>query len=125
VILLSVPLYYIEKEQSQALIDFILKEKFDIYPAYISPEESTPGFSVSPNPARDFCTVNVTLNTSEPVSFKLVNALGQIVHESLLNDIKPGSHSFTINVTSYPPGVYNCLLQTSGRMVMEKMIVVR
>ena len=125
VILLSVPLYYIEKEQSQALIDFILKEKFDIYPAYISQEEPTPGLSVSPNPARDFCTVNVTLNTSEPVSFKLVNALGQIVHESLLNDIKPGSHSFTINVTSYPPGIYNCLLQTSGRMVMEKMIVVR
>ena len=58
------------------------------------------GFSVAPNPASEFATVNFTVTEPGRVSLKIFNVLGQELIQALDADLPAGEHTYQINTHS-------------------------
>jgi hypothetical protein len=81
--------------------------------------------TVGPNPCTDMATISYTLDKPALVSLTILNSLGQVVSARSFNDNAPGSHSVTVNVSGFTPGIYTCRLDAKDCSVTRKLMVVR
>lgn len=75
-----------------------------------------------PNPAHE--SLNISLkNTDELFGLRLINMEGQTVWEKngVNTDMNPG---INISVKNLPNGVYNLMVQTSGRIITKKISII-
>ncbi len=68
--------------------------------------EDNNGVRVYPNPATDVLTMEVTLKHAMNAKVRLLNAAGQLVHESAYENLFAGEHYLTFNVEHLAAGVY-------------------
>ncbi|HEX2866948.1 MAG TPA: alpha-amylase family glycosyl hydrolase [Ignavibacteriales bacterium] len=78
-----------------------------------------------PNPFNPSTTIRYTIDKSGPVSLKVYDILGKEV-EVLDEGIKnAGSYTATFNASRYASGIYICRLQSEGRAITMKMMLLK
>ena len=83
-------------------------------------KDSRATFVLTPNPATDFVTINLTNNTASIRSVKVVNMLGQQVITTGKLNIKS---SYQLNVSTLQSGTYIIKVSTSGGEQFEKLVI--
>lgn len=81
----------------------------------------------APNPFNDFTAIQFQLNTTDNVSVKVFNAIGQEVNTLVNTKLVPGLHTFywsgdDNNGTRVRPGVYYYKISTSSQSVSKPMV---
>jgi len=78
-----------------------------------------------PNPFNPTTNISYSLAEDGFVSLKVYNVLGKEV-AALVNKVKPaGNYSVSFNASNLPSGVYIYTLQTNGKSLTQKMILLR
>ena len=80
-------------------------------------------FKVYPNPASDVINVAYKVTSTSEISFRVVNALGQIVLSSDGTTKLDGDYIDRINVSSLSSGVHYLLLDLDGQLVSKRVFV--
>ena len=85
-----------------------------------------PSFKAFPNPANDLLSVEIgEANPGRSEQLRVMNHLGQLVHETLINS-SPGANSIiTINTSAYPGGLYYILVGNEDATEVRKVIISR
>ena len=85
-----------------------------------------PSFKAFPNPANDLLSVEIREpNPGNNEQLRVMNHLGQLVHETLINS-SPGENSIlTINTSEYPVGMYYILVGNEEATEVRKVIISR
>ena len=79
-------------------------------------------FTVYPNPLTDICNVTFTLPESDRVRLTLFSMQGQQLNSLFEGKLEEGTHSMSFNIGSYPDGVYQIVLKSSGGKAVRKII---
>lgn len=88
-------------------------------------ENVTGGLSVTayPNPTATSTTVEYTLQNASDVSYKLVDATGQIVLSATENNVNTGLNQINVDAAALANGVYHFTITTNNATVTRKIIV--
>ncbi len=78
-------------------------------------------FTVMPNPAIDYITINLNLNRKTNVKIELLNVVGQQV--KLLSD-NSGDDEIKINISDLPAGTYLVKVVTEGNSSFNKKLII-
>ena len=80
------------------------------------------GVSVVPNPVRDMAFIELSLQTSQDVQFKLYNVQGQLVKltEEFVNS---NSHRTSFDVSTVQAGIYFLSIESANSTYTQKLIV--
>jgi len=88
-------------------------------------EDAVPVFDelmVFPNPARDFASVNFTLNENADVDIQVFNMLGQPAMEVFNGNKYPGYHQVDFNPSSLSPGTYFIRITANNNVQTTRLI---
>lgn len=89
-------------------------------------EKSNLSLNVYPNPASYNVNINVIplekFSSGEKTSFVIVNNLGQILFEKIVEDPSLISN-YNIDISGYPNGIYNVILKSDSQVNLKKFIV--
>lgn len=92
------------------LMDDQIRDTGATHPSEITSFEEVPELFdeliVTPNPARDFATVNFNLNEPANVNIQVYNMIGQPVAEVFDGTQYPGYHQLEVNAAKLRPGIY-------------------
>ena len=77
---------------------------------------------VFPNPARDFASVNFTLNENADVNIQVFNMLGQPAMEVFNGNKYPGYHQVDFNPSSLSPGTYFVRITANDNVQTTRLI---
>jgi hypothetical protein len=77
---------------------------------------------MSPNPVKNQLNITLTTSHDEKVSYSVSNMLGQTVHETIVKDIKKGTHTESINTSNLAVGIYMLIVQTSSGYSQFKFV---
>jgi hypothetical protein len=78
-----------------------------------------------PDPADASCTIEYTLAENGPTRLYLVDASGRYAGAIDDGDRAPGDYGVTVDLSSLPPGLYWCVLETPTQRISRAMHVVR
>jgi hypothetical protein len=78
-------------------------------------------YSIVPNPAGEYITVQFSITDDMPATLRIVSALGQEVH-SYTGEHSRGVSSLRINIRPFMPGLYFVVLTTSEGTQIERFI---
>ncbi len=77
---------------------------------------------VYPNPTSGIITVDLTSNSNKPVSIKITNVSGKVIHS--INDIViSGIHSQKINLSEYSDGIYTLTIVKDGSSKSSTLVL--
>lgn len=77
--------------------------------------------NLSPNPASDFLQVEISLEKSSSLEWKLVDINGKILNT---RQLKSGDYfNETINLSTYASGIYTFLIQTEKGILAKKVVI--
>jgi len=89
----------------------------------VKPVDIAPDVSVSPNPATEYANVQVMLNSASKVDVNVYDVMGKLVMNNNYGQQSTGSHTYKINTSSLPEGVYIFKVQAGGSQTTKKVIV--
>jgi hypothetical protein len=128
-ITLSFPLYYLYPDAAKTLVDYVMRDRFGVFPIGIEEPlngtENISSMKLYPNPAGDAVELSYTLGRPATVSIRIVNAMGQTVYSSPPCLKETGNHHTRLNLSAIRGGLYQCILQTADETVARKFIVVK
>jgi len=78
-------------------------------------------FSIYPNPADDFITINIDLSESSEVEIQLHNVVGELVYSSSLGKLQ--NMKYELNLTEFQNGIYFVKLATLSGSANKKVII--
>lgn len=87
----------------------------------INDVEGFENYKVFPNPSSGIFEVQLSLEKSAAVSFRIKNTLGQIVYQKHPLSIKQLSEQ--IDLSSQPKGLYSLEIWVDGKVLIQKMII--
>lgn len=91
-------------------VDQAIRATGATHPSEITSFEEVPELfdelTVTPNPAKDFATVNFNLNEPANVNIQVYNMIGQSVAEVFDGTQYPGYHQTEVNASQLRPGIY-------------------
>ncbi len=104
---------------------------FAEYGSYMNPAtvglddifEKTPAMSIYPNPATSEANIKLELKEPDDIKLTLVNSIGQQVTTVTHNELSPGMHQFSLDVNSYPRGIYFVKIEGNGYSFNQKLSV--
>ena len=76
-----------------------------------------------PNPFNGLSNIKVEIEEPAELSMHVTNNLGQKVMEISKGYVRDGSHTFTIDASKMPPGIYFYTVTAGSSQVTKKMIV--
>jgi hypothetical protein len=79
-------------------------------------------FSIYPNPATEFVTINYFIPEEKFVSIRIYDAQGQLI-ENLVNAVQYGNKQIELTTSNLPHGVYFCELYVGQEILTQKLIV--
>ncbi len=124
-IMTSFPLYYIMQEQCMALVDYIFKDKFGVYPAAVESCWELAGVALHPNPAADRFVVSMQLKEEAMVTVTVSTLLGQPVKSPDVFSGCQGMNRFPVPAGDLRPGLYLVSVRAGEHLVMKKLIIER
>jgi hypothetical protein len=95
------------------------------FPTFVSvkPVDIAKDVTVSPNPASEYANVQVMLNNSGKVEVNVYDVMGKLVLANNYGQQSTGSHTYKINTSSLPSGVYVFNVQAGDSQTSKKVIV--
>lgn len=112
-IILSVPLYYMDSLEAKKLSELILNQKFI---AHVGTEEKAASGNKSislkpvPNPFREKVSLQFELPVEGSLILSVFDILGNEIFSSNKGIMQPGSHTVSIDLSGHPGGVYTIRL---------------
>lgn len=82
-------------------------------------------FGNYPNPFNPRTSISFQLPKETSVRLRLYNTIGQLLRESLLGTLRPGTHTIAFDASDLPSGVYCYVLITPQGSLTNKMVIVR
>jgi hypothetical protein len=79
-------------------------------------------FTVFPNPVSDLTYVNYKTDRRSIIGITVINQQGIVLYSSSATSKPAGEFTETLNLTSYPPGVYLVRLTIDGKSYSKKII---
>jgi hypothetical protein len=89
----------------------------------VSADAASESIAVTPNPAREVASIDVTLRTAAHLRASAYDTRGTLVATIADRDVEPGAHRITWSVASLPVGVYRVVVG-AGAMVRSAAVVV-
>ena len=83
-----------------------------------------PQFNVFPNPAQVEADIDYNLNSSDRVTFHLLNSTGTIIKEILCGNKTAGQQQFKDDVSQLPNGLYVYEMITTTGVAYKKIIII-
>jgi hypothetical protein len=122
-ILLSFPLYYIDTNDVQKFLHYVMTEKF-IHSVGIEPIDHFDPFSllIYPNPVADYINVDFNLSKSGRIKLSLMSMQGKILRTWIDSNLESGPHSLIFDINSQPSGVYYIVLQCNEERSVRKIV---
>ena len=80
-----------------------------------------PGFRVFPNPVSDLVWVEYTATENSNSQIQIINSLGQEIHSQAANH-QPGTHTLSISMEDFTPGIYFIKLTNAKHVLVERVI---
>ena len=95
------------------------------FPTFVSvkPVDIAKDVTVSPNPASEYANVQVMLNNAGAVEVNVYDVMGKLVMTNNYGQQSTGSHTYKINTSSLPAGVYVFSVQAGDSQTSKKVIV--
>ncbi|MBE0648029.1 MAG: T9SS type A sorting domain-containing protein [Bacteroidales bacterium] len=63
------------------------------------------------------------MESTERISVRMVNIIGQTVREIDLGKMNAGTHLVSLDLTGLPSGIYTCSVEAGGKQVSRKMMI--
>lgn len=126
VIILSVPIYYLDTADAISLVNLIVKDKFTTsigMEEENSPGKPAPTLHLVPNPATGQTTLTFELTLPSDVMLKVFRLTGERVYENKTGHLSAGSHTFHLPSLSVAPGIYLVTLQTHAGINTAKLVI--
>ncbi|MFH1159969.1 MAG: T9SS type A sorting domain-containing protein [bacterium] len=126
VIVLSVPVYYLDTLDAKTLLEFVVNEKFKSSTGIgDTPRRRSlvTRLTSQPNPCREETTVNYRLSAETPVTLDLYTQTGTRVLHWEEGRKGPGSHRVVLPLPGFSKGFYLLVLQAGNEIYMAKLIV--
>jgi hypothetical protein len=125
----EIPLTYAEftvADDPDSQINYWYIDDFVLTPVSV-PEfnETELSFKVGqnyPNPASQSTEILVTAETNLPIELKLHNLLGQLIYTDVIQS-SAYAHSFSVDVSSYHPGLYFYSIHIGNQKVTQRMVI--
>jgi serine protease len=80
-------------------------------------------FACFPNPATDFCTIQITLSTFSSVELNLYSVLGENVVNIFSGYQNAGSRQYNFDTSKLSSGIYLCELKTGEGQMIKKLVI--
>ena len=127
-IVLSVPLYYLDALDAKNLVELVINEKFRSHVG-ISDEkknnEQPCTFRCYPNPCNEKVSVTYHVDKRSAVSVELVSMMGKRVFIRLDGIKEEGSYSFELSVSHLPPGLYLLILRAGENLSANRIVIMK
>jgi hypothetical protein len=126
-IVLSFPLYYLDRADARKLMKYVMTEKFSHPTGIPDPTAIKENLSlvIYPNPATGSFTCSWYLDEPSPVILKLYDLQGREIR-TLLNAKKDrGVHTVRFDAGNLPQGIYQVVLTTGGSVAVKKVVLIR
>jgi hypothetical protein len=130
VVTLSFPLYYMNLEESKALIEYIFINKFN---EVISVEEAEQYaipkdfvlYQNYPNPFNPSTKIKFAIPKNESVKIEVYNSIGQKIEALLNQHMKAGHHDVEFNAQNLSSGIYFYKIEAGEFQDVKKMILLK
>jgi hypothetical protein len=126
---LSIPLYYMDQQQAQDLIDHIMVNKFGevtgIEDVVITVPDEYVLYQNYPNPFNPNTTIKYSLPEDGFINFTVFNMLGEEIVTLVDNYKMTGSYEVEFDAKSLPSGIYFYRLQAGSYIETKKMVLLR
>ncbi len=76
-----------------------------------------------PNPTTDYLTHTLDVKAENQLTWKIINAFGQVIKESNFGKLKKGRNKMVTNVSDLPPGLYHIRYEFDRFYKMKSFIV--
>lgn len=95
------------------------------FPTFVGlkPVDISKEVSISPNPASEYANVQLMLNTSGKVEINVYDVMGKLVLANSYGQQSQGSHTYKINTSALPSGVYVFSVKAGGSLTTKKVVV--
>ena len=80
-------------------------------------------FSIYPNPATNYATINYVSGNVSSIEFKLLDVLGQEVDVQSIGNISDGNYTLTLSTEELLSGIYFVLLNNGSSILRKKLVV--
>jgi hypothetical protein len=80
-------------------------------------------FTIHPNPASSFATLNFYIETTEAISLTIINVKGQIVLKEERGILSKGQNQIKLNLSGLPDGIYTCRLTDGKSDATERLVI--
>ena len=94
-----------------------------IPPMSLKPVDISKNVMVSPNPATDFANVLVSLIDSKRVEVSIYNIVGELVMTYNYGQQTTGYHTYKVNTSSLPSGMYLFTVKIGNEVTSRKVVV--
>ncbi len=127
VIILSVPLFYLDPADAKKLVELVVKEKFKTTVGF---KQDIPGYNisgsitVSPNPGHDFIRFSGSFTAGAEVCIEVYSMMGKPVFRQSEGMKNSGNHQFILPVGSLSPGVYLLVLRTGTEVRTGRVVII-
>ncbi len=127
VIILSVPVYYLDSADARKLVELVVREKFKNTVGITEKSGDTPYriLSVSPNPANHLASVSYMIDGRSEVVAELINSSGHCVFRKSEGIKSGGVHNFDLQTDLFSPGVYIVAIRAGTVLMTGKIIISR
>jgi hypothetical protein len=128
-ILVSLPLYFMNFKQTKEMINYVMVEKFSELMRVRTEMSNVPHLYLLeqnyPNPFNGTTNIEFTIARVSSVSLKIFDMLGREVTSVLNEKIEAGTHRIRWNAGILPSGIYFYRLRANEYSAIKKMIIVR
>ncbi|MBL4586620.1 MAG: T9SS type A sorting domain-containing protein, partial [Flavobacteriales bacterium] len=91
-------------------------------PLGIADLEDRIDLNIAPNPTSNQTTVTMSLKDAANVQLDIVDLIGRDVRNIFAKEMSNGTHSFDVDLSSYPSGVYFLRISVDENMLMKKVV---
>lgn len=77
----------------------------------------------NPNPAKDKTSFSCLLLKNSDLKLEVYNSLGQLKYFEEMQNVQPGEHFVTIDVSNYKSGVYCYTISSGNEKISHRMVV--
>jgi hypothetical protein len=123
-ILLSVPLFYLDSIEAKYLVELVVNDKFRSTVDVREQEAGGDGITgIYPNPARGTATIGYQIAKRSLVSAEVYDLNGYRVFSRPVQTEEAGSHVISFDVSRFSPGLYLVNIKTGKRIFSGKLMV--
>ncbi len=79
---------------------------------------------ISPNPASESISIRYNISEQQLVNILIYNNLGQLMYHKILNPEFTAARIHTVDVASFPAGIYHVTLRATSQLSTKKILVI-